>query len=108
MAAISSAYGAVPSAVYSAALPKVSSAIAVVSEAATPLPMSAYSSYSAVLPDKQVDKPTGGYDAPQPTPIASGVADATTCTGGAIVTETVKATVTVTVDGHAAISTGSY
>jgi hypothetical protein len=71
--------------------------------------MSAYSSYSAVLPNKQVDKPTGGYDAAQSTPIVpSGVADATSCTGAAIITETVKATITITVDGHAATTTGSY
>ncbi|KAL1792572.1 hypothetical protein ACET3X_009079 [Alternaria dauci] len=107
MAVISSAYGAAPSGAYSAALPHVSSGTSVVSEAATPLPMSAFPSYTAVLPEKQVDKPTG-YDAAQPTLIASEAADATTCTSGATVTETVKATVTVTVDGHAAVSTGSY
>lgn len=107
--ATSSAYGAAPTAVYSTVLPNVSSAISAVSEAATPLPLSTYSSYSAVLPDKQVDKPTGGYDAAQPTPIVpSKVADATTCSSASVVTETVKETVTVTVDGYAAMNTGSY
>jgi hypothetical protein len=110
VAAVSFANGASPSsASYSAVPPNVSSAIAVVSEAATPLPLSAYSTYSAVLPDKQVEQPTGGYNAAEPTSIVtSEVADATTCASGATVTETKKETVTVTVNGNAAKSTGSY
>ncbi|KAI4943260.1 hypothetical protein J4E91_009459 [Alternaria rosae] len=102
VAAISSGYAAASSAAYSAAVPNASSA-------ATALPLSSYSAYSAVLPDKQINTATGGYNAPQPTPmVPSEVADATTCASAPIVTETVKQTVTVTVDGTAAMSTGSY
>jgi hypothetical protein len=109
VAAISSGYAVAPSAAYSTVKPNVSSAMATVSEAATPLPLSAYSAYSAVIPGKQAEKPTGGYNAAQPTPmVPSEVADATTCASAPIVTETVKQTVTVTVDAKAAMSTGSY
>lgn len=102
VAAISSGYAAASSAAYSAAVPNASSA-------ATALPLSSYSAYSAVLPDKQINTATGGYNAAQPTPtVPSEVADATTCASAPIVTETVKQTVTVTVDGTEAMSTGSY